>query len=155
MTALRQRMLEDMQIRHLSPHTQRAYIENVARFAQHFHRSPTALGPEEIRTYQVYLTCERQLAPSSIEIAVCALRFLYKVTLQKAWLFKGRDPRPEKAAALAGGPQPRRSGPFSHLCRASRASDDPDDLLRRRPAHLGSRPPPADRTVRLTCPPKL
>jgi integrase/recombinase XerD len=44
----RQRMLEDMQVRNLSPHTQRAYIENVARFARHFGRSPVELGPEEI-----------------------------------------------------------------------------------------------------------
>ena len=63
MTPLRQRMLEDMQVRNLSPHTQRAYIENVARFARHFGRSPGTLGPEEIRTYQVYLTRERKLAP--------------------------------------------------------------------------------------------
>ena len=76
MTALRQRMLEDMQVRNLSPHTQRAYIENVARFARHVGRSPAALGPEEIRTYQLYLIRERTLAPSSLEIAVCALRFL-------------------------------------------------------------------------------
>ena len=65
MTALRQRMLEDMQVRNLSPHTQRAYIENVARFARHFGRSPAALGPDEIRTYQLYLIRERQLAPRS------------------------------------------------------------------------------------------
>ena len=76
MTALRQRMLEDMQIRNLSPHTQRAYVENVARFARYFGRSPAELGPDEIRTYQVYLTRQRKLAPSSLEIAVCALRFL-------------------------------------------------------------------------------
>ena len=75
MTPLRQRMLEDMQVRNLSPNTQRAYLENVARFARHFGRSPAALGPEEIRTYQVYLIRERKLAPSSLEIAVCALRF--------------------------------------------------------------------------------
>ena len=42
------------------------------------------MGPEEIRTYQVYLTRERKLAPSSLGIAVCALRFLYTVTLKKA-----------------------------------------------------------------------
>jgi hypothetical protein len=63
MTPLRQRMLEDMQVRNLSPHTQRAYIENVARFARHFGRSPADLGPEEIRTYQVYLIRERALGP--------------------------------------------------------------------------------------------
>jgi Phage integrase, N-terminal SAM-like domain len=85
MTPLRQRMLEDMQVRNLSPHTQPTYVENVARFARHFGRSPVDLGPEEIRTYQVYLIRERRLAPSSLEIAVCALRFLYKPTFP-IWL---------------------------------------------------------------------
>ena len=101
MTPVRQRMLEDMQVRNLSPHTQRAYVENVARFARHFGRSPADLGPEEIRTYQVDLTRERQLAPSSIEIAVCALRFLYKVTLRKGWAFDDLIPPPKKPRRLA------------------------------------------------------
>jgi Phage integrase, N-terminal SAM-like domain/Putative transposase len=87
MTSLRQRMLEDLQVRNLSLHTQRAYLEQVSRFAQHFGQSPTVLGPEEIRTYQVYLTNERKLAPGSILIAVAAVRFLYKVTLKKDWPF--------------------------------------------------------------------
>jgi hypothetical protein len=39
MTPLRQRMLEDMQIRNLSPHTQASYIEQVARFARHFRQT--------------------------------------------------------------------------------------------------------------------
>ena len=73
MTPLRERMLEDMQIRSLSPQTQRAYVEHVARFARHFGRSPADLDPEEMRTYQVSLIRERHLAPSSLEIAVMAL----------------------------------------------------------------------------------
>ena len=52
MTPLRQRMLEDMQVRNLSPNTQRAYIESVARFARHCGRSPADLGPDDIRMYQ-------------------------------------------------------------------------------------------------------
>src|SRR5712691_1592271 len=100
MTQLRQRMLEDMRVRNLSPHTQRAYIENAARFARHFGRSPAELGPDEIRTYQVYLTCERKLAPSSLEIAVCALRFLYTITLQKPWSVDDLIPAPKKPRLL-------------------------------------------------------
>ena len=60
MTPLRQRMLEDMQVRNLSPLTQRAYLEHVARFARHVGQSPTLLGPEDIRAYHIYLTNEKQ-----------------------------------------------------------------------------------------------
>lgn len=100
MTSLRQRMLEDMQIRNLSSATQRAYVEHVARFARHFGRSPAVLGPEEIRAYQVYLTNDKQLAPASIVITVAALRFLYKVTLQKAWAVDAVIPAPKAPQTL-------------------------------------------------------
>ena len=100
MTALRQRMLEDMQIRNLAPATQRAYVEHVSRFARHFGRSPAMLGPEEIRAYLVYLTTEKQLAPSTIIVAVAALRFLYTVTLQKPWSVTAVIPAPKQPQTL-------------------------------------------------------
>lgn len=61
MTPLRQRMLEDMQVRNFSPHTQATYVQQVTQFARHFRRSPDTLGPEEIRAYQVYLTTEKSV----------------------------------------------------------------------------------------------
>lgn len=85
MTQLRQRMIEDMQIRNLTPHSQRAYLSYVSQLARHFHKSPDLLGPAEIRAFQLYLTRDRKLAPSSIGVAVAAIRFLYKVTLQREW----------------------------------------------------------------------
>ena len=100
MTPLRQRMLEDMQIRNLSVHTQRSYLEQVSRFARHFGQSPAVLGPEEIRTYQLYLTNEKKLAPGSVVIAVSALRFLYKVTLKKDWPLDDMIPAPKKPQTL-------------------------------------------------------
>ena len=100
MPSLRQRMLEDMQVRRLSPFTQRTYVETVARFARYFDRSPERLGPEHIRAYQVYLATERGLAASSLIVAVSALRFLYRVTLQKRWSFDDVIPAPKKPQSL-------------------------------------------------------
>lgn len=100
MTRIRQRMTEDMQVRNLSPHTQASYVQQVSLFARYFNKSPEVLGPEEIRAYQVYLTNERKLAPSSILIAVSALRFLYKVTLHKKWAFEDMIPAPKKPQTL-------------------------------------------------------
>jgi site-specific recombinase XerD len=93
-------MLEDMQIRKLSPLTQRAYVEHVARFARHFGQSPSGLGSEEIRSYQVYLTNEKKLSASSLVVAVAALRFLYKVTLQKTWSVEAVIPAPRTPRTL-------------------------------------------------------
>jgi site-specific recombinase XerD len=89
MTPLRLRMIEDLQIRNLSTNTQTSYLDQVSRFARHFGKSPEELGPEDIRSYQVYLTNEKKLAPGSVLIAVSALRFLYRVTLRKDWVFEG------------------------------------------------------------------
>lgn len=84
MTALRQRMTEDMRIRNLSPNTIDAYLRQVSRFARHFKRSPAELGPEEVRDYQLHLT-QRRMSFTTINQAACALRFLYRHTLGKEW----------------------------------------------------------------------
>jgi site-specific recombinase XerD len=93
-------MMEDMQVRNLSLHTQDAYVQQVSQFARHFNRSPELLGPEEIRSYQVYLTNQRKLAPSSVNIAIAALRFLYKITLHKDWSLEEVIPTPKTPQKL-------------------------------------------------------
>src|SRR5439155_26726372 len=100
MTPLRQRMIEDMQVRNLSPHTQSTYVLQVSLFARYFAKPPDELGPEDIRSYQVYLTNEKKLAPGSILIAVAALRFLYKVTLHNDWRVEAIIPAPKKPQNL-------------------------------------------------------
>ena len=100
MTALRQRMLEDMKIRNLALNTQGSYLLQVSQFARHFGKSPELLGPEDIRAYQLYLTQEKKLAPGSIIIAVSALRFLYKVTLRREWKLEDIIPAPKAPQKL-------------------------------------------------------
>jgi integrase/recombinase XerD len=96
MTPLRQRMIEDLRIRNYSPHTIEIYVRQVARFARHFGRSPAALGLEEIRAYQLHLM-EEGMKWSSFNQVVCALRFLYRVTLRRPWWIEhlpyGKKPR--------------------------------------------------------------
>lgn len=85
MTPLRQRMIEDMQLRNFSAQTQRNYIHYVAEFAKHFEASPERLGLDDIRAYQLHLMQRRQLSPSSINCFVAAAKFLYTVTLEMPW----------------------------------------------------------------------
>src|ERR1022692_3543302 len=83
MTPLRQRMLEDLQIRNYAPATVRCYVRSVADFAKHFKRSPDQLGPEEIRSWQLYLLRDKGVKISSYIQSVCGLRFFYSNTLNR------------------------------------------------------------------------
>src|SRR5256712_10653356 len=98
MTPLRQRMLEDMQIRNYSPHTIDGYLRYVAQFAKHFHTSPDRLDAEHIRTYQLHLL-HQQVSKSLFIQTVCALRFLYETTLGRPWIAE-YIPYPKKPKKL-------------------------------------------------------
>ena len=67
------------------PTRERLYIDQVARFARYFGKSPEHLGPEHVRTYQVYLIHQKHASSSALQQTVCALRFLYRNTLGKEW----------------------------------------------------------------------
>lgn len=99
MTVLRQRMIEDMQIRNLALNTQKSYLLQVSAFAKFSGQSPDTLGPDDIRAYQLYLINTKKLSPSSLCITVSALRFFYKVTLNQPWTFD-EIPAPKKPQKL-------------------------------------------------------
>lgn len=82
MTPLRQRFIDDLRLRNYSAKTVKAYVAGVLRFARHFNRSPAELTAEDIRIFQIHLL-KQQAAWSLYNQTVCALRFLYRVTLGK------------------------------------------------------------------------
>ena len=96
MTPLRQRMIDDLKLRNRSPRTIETYISHVARFAKFHGRSPELLGAEEVRAYQKHLLV-LGVSWSLFNQAVCAIKFLYGVTLRVAWPVEhipfGRKPR--------------------------------------------------------------
>jgi integrase/recombinase XerD len=82
MTPLRLRFTQDLQLRNYSPRTVATYVLRVSLFARHFDRSPEILDGEQVRLYQLHLL-QRRVSWSSFNQTVCALRFLYRVTLQR------------------------------------------------------------------------
>lgn len=85
MTPLRQRMIEDMQLRGMAAATQKQYIAQVANFASYFGLSPEVLDTEAIRQYQLYLINERKVSPESANTFISAVKFLYLTTLELPW----------------------------------------------------------------------
>lgn len=85
MTPLRQRFIEDMQMRGLAPTIHRSYIHYVVEFAKFYHTSPERLDLEAIRQYELYLLHEKKLSPESVNTFVSAVQFLYLVTLETPW----------------------------------------------------------------------
>jgi integrase/recombinase XerD len=85
MTPLRQRMLEAMQLRGLSPKTQQSYLGAVQQLAMYFDRSPDRITPEELRQYFLYLRNDKQVSRSTSTIALSAFKFFYEYTLLQPW----------------------------------------------------------------------
>src|SRR5262245_2869046 len=96
MTPLRQRFIDDLRRRNFSPKTIQAYVAGVVRFARHCRRSPADLGAEDVRTFQLHLLDQRATW-SLYNQTVCALRFLYGVTLG----------RPDVVYAIPYGKKPK------------------------------------------------
>lgn len=85
MTPLRQRMIEDMQLRGLSAYTQRAYLRAVRELARYYAKSPDQITEEELRQYFLYLHNVKHLARPTITVILCGLKFFFEHTLQRSW----------------------------------------------------------------------
>jgi site-specific recombinase XerD len=106
----RRRMIEDMTIRKLGAKTQSGYIRAVKNFAAFLGHSPDRATIEDIRRYQLHLASSGLGVPS-VNAAMTALRFFFKVTLRRgnvtADIVFAREPRrlpvvlsPEEVARL-------------------------------------------------------
>ena len=96
-SALRARMIEDMNVRGFSEKTRNDYIRNVRAFAAFISRSPDTATAEDLRRFQLHQK-QSGMQPPSVNSAVSALRFFFTVTLD----------RPDLARRLTVVRQPRR-----------------------------------------------
>ena len=99
MGKLQDKMQMLMELKGLSPRTQKTYLYCVRHFVRYFDQSPEGLGTDEIRAYLHHLLSERQLSQSSVSQHYSALKFLYEMVLDQAW-DAGRIPRVKRALKL-------------------------------------------------------
>src|SRR6267154_2602449 len=132
---LRRRMIEDMQVRNLSPVTQRCYVHAVAKFARYFNRSPDRLGLTDVRTYQIHLASSG-MSWAGFNVAVCALRFFYGVTLGRSAMVE-RIPYARKRRQLPVILSADEGDAISGSGAEPGAPDGADDRLRRRTPGIG------------------
>lgn len=85
MTPLRQRMIEDMQLGGLSDATQYTYMLAVKQLADYYNKSPDQITVEELRKYFLYLKNEKEVARSTANVALSAIKFFYERTLGWPW----------------------------------------------------------------------
>jgi integrase/recombinase XerD len=77
MTPLRQKMIDAMQMRGMSPRTHRSYLSAVTDLAKYYHRSPDQMSGEELQAFFLYLVKERGFSSSSCRVYLNGLRFFY------------------------------------------------------------------------------
>jgi len=75
-----------LQLRGLSPKTQKAYLDQVRNFARYFDKSPEELGEIEVRKYLLYLLKEKKASDSTYKQTYGSLKFLYETTLKRNWV---------------------------------------------------------------------
>jgi integrase/recombinase XerD len=88
---LRQRMLDDMRMRKLSPKTRSHYLRAVRRLAEYLDRSPATATVEDLRRYQLHLV-DQGTSPISLNAAITGLKFFFDVTLNRPELMAKMQP---------------------------------------------------------------
>jgi len=72
-----------MQLRNLSPSTQKSYLEAVSGLARHYMKSPDQISKDMVEDYLLYLRNDKGLAPNTIGTKVTGLKFLYNHVLHR------------------------------------------------------------------------
>lgn len=85
MTPLKQRMIEDLQLRGYSKSTQRTYVGAVQQLCNHLKKPPGQITEEELRNYFLHGKNERKWSRSTSTVAICGIKFFYENTIKRPW----------------------------------------------------------------------
>jgi integrase/recombinase XerD len=83
MDELREQMMKDLQLKGITPRTQRKYLREATNLSNYFGKSPVELGEKEVKEYLVHLLEDRKLSRGTYRNYVAGIKFLYKTTLNR------------------------------------------------------------------------
>ncbi len=89
MTALRRRMIEDMQLAGFSKSTQKEYLRAVRQLSEHYDKSPKMMTEEELRKYFLYVKNVKKWQRPTCTSAICGIKFFWEHTLKQDWTTVG------------------------------------------------------------------
>ena len=85
MTPLRQRMIDDLQLKGYSDSTQDLYVRAVRQLCEHYNKCPGKITEEELRDYFLYGKNVKKWARSTSTVALCGIKFFYENTIERPW----------------------------------------------------------------------
>jgi integrase/recombinase XerD len=83
MGTLREQMQADLQLRGITPRTQKDYLREVSKLAKYFNKSPEELGEKKVKEYLVHLLKDGKISGGTYKYYVSGIKFLYRTTLKR------------------------------------------------------------------------
>lgn len=85
MKPLRERMMEDLQLKGYSQSTQKLYISAVRQLCEHFNKPPGRITEEDLRDYFLYGKNVKRWSRSTSTVALCGIKFFFDHTIKRPW----------------------------------------------------------------------
>jgi len=85
MEPLRNRMIQDLQLRGYSESTQSLYVNAVRQLCDHFEKAPGKITEVDLRDYFLYCKNVKNWSRSTSTVALCAIKFFFENTIERKW----------------------------------------------------------------------
>jgi site-specific recombinase XerD len=85
MKPLRERMMEDLQLKGYSESTQKLYVSAVRQLCEHANKPPGKITEEDLRDYFLYGKNVKRWSRSTSTVALCGIKFFFDHTIKRPW----------------------------------------------------------------------
>jgi len=85
MKPLRERMVENLQLKGYSQSTQKLYVSAFRQLCEHFNKPPVRITEEDLRDYFLYGKNVKKWSCSTSTVALCGIKFFFYHTIKRPW----------------------------------------------------------------------